>query len=168
MLGQKIYKMLVDFKSLNKNSRVWVFQSVTLIDNYIVENIKEKLKLFLSEWKSHQNNVTSSFEIISNTFIIIAADENNLVSGCSIDSLVNFVKELENTHDLQLLDKFHVKFIKNGEIHTLHLNDFKILCKKLKSDEKLVVYNNLINNIYELENNWKVDIRNSWHNRFLI
>ena len=54
----------------------------------------------------------SSFEIISNTFIIIAVDENNLVSGCSIDSLVNFVKELENTHDLILLDKFHVKFIK--------------------------------------------------------
>ena len=95
MLGQKIYKMLVDFKSLNKNSRVWVFQSVTLIDDYIVETIKEKLTLFLSEWKSHQNNVKSSFEIISNTFIIIAVDENNLVSGCSIDSLVNFVKELE-------------------------------------------------------------------------
>ena len=160
--------MLVDFKSLNKNSRVWVFQSVTLIDDHIVETIKEKLILFLSKWKSHQNNVKSSFEIISNTFIIIAVDENNLVSGCSIDSLMNFVKGLENTHDLQLLDKFHVKFIKNGEIHTLHLNSFKILCKKLKSDEKLVVYNNLINNINELENNWKVDIRNSWHNRFLI
>ena len=29
--------MLVDFKSLNKNSRVWVFQSVTLIDDYIVD-----------------------------------------------------------------------------------------------------------------------------------
>ena len=49
LLGQKIYKMLVDFKSLNKNSRVWVFQSVTLIDDYIVETIKEKLKLFLSD-----------------------------------------------------------------------------------------------------------------------
>ena len=81
---------------------------------------------------------------------------------------MNFVKELENIHHLQLLDKFHVKFIKNGEIKTLHLNDFKILCKKLESDEKLVVYNNLINNIHELENKWKVDIRNSWHNRFLL
>ena len=55
MLGQKIYKMLVDFKSLNKNSRVWVFQSVTLIDDHIVKTIKEKLTLFLSDWKSHQN-----------------------------------------------------------------------------------------------------------------
>ena len=168
MLGQKIYKMIVDFKSLNKNSRVWVFQSVTLIDDYVVEKIKKKLTIFLSQWKSHQNYIKSSFEIRNNTFIIIAANENNLVSGCSIDSLMNLVKELENKHDLQLLDKFHVKFIKNEEIKTLHLNDFKILCKKLRSDEKLIVYNNLINNINELENNWKVDIRNSWHNRFLI
>ena len=70
MLGQKIYKMLVDFKSLNKNSRVWVFQSVTLIDDYIVETIKEKLTIFLSKWKSHQNDVKSSFEIISNLSLI--------------------------------------------------------------------------------------------------
>ena len=45
--------MLVDFKTLNKNSRVWVFQSVTLIDDYIVENIKEKLTLFLSVSGNH-------------------------------------------------------------------------------------------------------------------
>ena len=159
--------MIVDFKSLNKNSRIWIFQSVTLIDDYIVETIKKKLTLFLSEWKSHQNNVKSSFEIRSNTFIIIAADESNLVSGCSIDGLVNFIKELEKLYDLQLLDNFHIKFIKNEEISTLHLNEFKSLAKKLKSDQKLIVFNNLINNIEELENNWKVDIRNSWHKRFL-
>ena len=159
--------MIVDFKSLNKNSRIWIFQSVTLIDDYIVETIKKNLTLFLSEWKSHQNNVKSSFEIRSNTFIIIAADESNLVSGCSIDALVNFMKELEKLYNLQLLDNFHIKFIKNEEISTLHLNEFKSLAKKLKSDQKLIVFNNLINNIEELENNWKVDIRNSWHKRFL-
>ena len=167
MLGQKIYKMLVDFKSLNKNSRVWIFQSVTLIDDHIVEKINEKLTLFLSEWKSHQNNVISSFEIISNTFIIIAADDNNLVSGCSIDSLINFVKELENIHDLQLLDKLHVKYIENGKIITQHLNQFKIYCQGLGKNDNLVVFNNLVKDINELENNWQVNIKDSWHNRFI-
>ena len=60
--------MLVDFKSLNKNSRVWVFQSVTLIDDYIVETIKEKLKLFLSEWKSHlPNTLAAEFFLLITT-----------------------------------------------------------------------------------------------------
>ena len=39
-----------------------------------VEVIKEKISLFLNEWKSHQKDFKSSFEIRYNTFIIVAAD----------------------------------------------------------------------------------------------
>ena len=49
--------MIVNFKSLNKNSRVWIFQSLDFIDDRLVEVIKEKISLFLNEWKSHQNNL---------------------------------------------------------------------------------------------------------------
>ena len=96
--------MFVDFKSLSKDSRVWIFQSTQMIDNTTIEKIKSKLKLFLDNWKSHKMNFKSSFEIRNNTFIIIAADESNLVSGCSIDSLIKFIKELECLFDLQLMD----------------------------------------------------------------
>ena len=119
------------------------------------------------EWKSHQNDFRSSFEIRYNTFIIIAADESNMVSGCSIDSLVNFIRDLENSYSLQLLDKLHVKYIEDESIQTMHLNEFKVFCKNLKSNQNLIVFNNLVKNIYELENNWEVDIKNSWHKRFL-
>ena len=47
------------------------------------------------------------------------------------------------------------------------LNDFKIHCQSLADNEKLIVFNNLVKNIEELENNWEVDVRNSWHNRYL-
>ena len=159
--------MIVNFKSLNKNSRVWVFQSLFHIDDVLVEEIKEKLRIFLNEWKSHQKDFKSSFEIRYNTFIIVAADESNLVSGCSIDSLINFIKELENSYDLQLLDKLHVKYIENGKIITKHLNQFMIHCQSLEENENLIVFNNLVKDINELENDWKVDIRNSWHNRYI-
>ena len=95
--------MIVNFKSLNKNSRVWIFQSLDFIDDRVVEVIKEKISSFLNEWKSHQKDFKSSFEIRYNTFIIVAADESNLVSGCSIDSLVNFIKNLETSFDLSLI-----------------------------------------------------------------
>ena len=134
--------MFVDFKSLSKDSRVWIFQSIRVIDNTTIEKIKTKLKLFLDNWKSHQMNFKSSFEIRNNTFIIIAADESNLVSGCSIDSLVNFIKELESLFDLQLTDKLHIKYIFNDEIQTKHLDDFKILCQSLKKNQELIVFNN--------------------------
>ena len=159
--------MIVNFKSLNKNSRVWIFQSLDFIDDRLVEVIKEKISLFLNGWKSHEKDFKSSFEIRHNTFIIIAADESNLVSGCSIDSLVNFIKNLETSFDLQLLEKLHVKYIENGKIITKHLNQFKILCQNLGENENLIVFNNLVKDINGLENDWKVDIRNSWHNRYI-
>ena len=159
--------MIVNFKSLEKNSRVWVFQSLDFIDDRLVEEIKEKISSFLSKWKSHQKDFKSSFEIRYNTFIIIAADEGNLVSGCSIDSLINFIKDLENSYELQLLDKLHVKYIENGKIITQHLNQFKIYCQSLGKNGNLVVFNNLVKDINELENNWQVNIKDSWHNRFI-
>ena len=159
--------MFVNFKSLSKDSRVWIFQSIGFIDDPTIEKINSKLKIFLDEWKSHQMNFKSSFEIRNNTFIIIAADESNLVSGCSIDSLVNFIKELESLFDLQLVDKLHVKYIFNDEIQTKHLNDFKILCKSLENNQELIVFNNLVKNIYELNHNWNVDVRESWHKKYL-
>ena len=159
--------MFVDFKSLNNDSRVWIFQSIQTIDNTTIEKIKIKLKLFLDNWKSHQMNFKSSFEIRNKTFIIIAADESNLVSGCSIDSLINFIKELESLFDLHLMDKLQVKYILNDEIQTKHLNDFKILCKSLKNNQELMVFNNLVKNIFELNHNWNVDVRDSWHKKYL-
>ena len=54
--------MIVNFKSLKKNSRVWVFQSLDFIDDLLVEEIIEKIRSFLSEWKSHQRDFKSSFE----------------------------------------------------------------------------------------------------------
>ena len=159
--------MIVNFKSLEKNSRVWVFQSLDFIDDRLVEEIKEKISSFLSKWKSHQKDFKSSFEIRYNTFIIIAAEEGNLVSGCSIDSLINFIKDLENSYELQLLDKLHVKYIENGKIITQHLNQFKIYCQSLGKKDKLIVFNNLVKDINELENNWQVNIKDSWHNRFI-
>ena len=159
--------MVVEFKSLNKHSRVWIFQSVNLIDKNIAAKISEKLYFFLHKWKSHKIDFKSSFEIRYNTFIIIAADESKLVSGCSIDSLINFIKDLENSFNLQLLDKLHVKYIENDKIQTTHLNTFKNLCKNLNPDHNLIVFNNLVKNIAELESSWEIDIRKSWHKRFL-
>ena len=159
--------MIVNFKSLEKNSRVWVFQSIDFIDDRLIEEIKEKISSFLSKWKSHQKDFKSSFEIRYNTFIIIAADEGNLVSGCSIDSLINFIKDLENSYELQLLDKLHVKYIENGKIITQHLNPFKLYCQCLAKNDNLVVFINLVKDINELENNWQVNIKDSWHNRFI-
>ena len=159
--------MFANFNSLVKDSRVWIFQSTRTIEDTKIDGIKKEIMFFLENWKSHNKDFKSSFEIRYNTFIIIAADESNLVSGCSIDLLMKFIQDLEVSFNLQLLDKLQVKYIENDKIHTKHLSDFKNYCKNLDKNKSLVVFNNLVRNIKEFESEWEVDIRKSWHNKYV-
>ena len=159
--------MLVEFTKLDKKSRIWVFQSKDQLDESTYNLIKKKISVFLENWKSHQKSFESSFIIKYKTFVVIAADETNLVSGCSIDSLINFVKSIEDEFEINLLDKLDVKYKIGNYINTANLNEFKKICENIGINDELIVFNNLVKNIDEFEKNWEVDIRKSWHKRFL-
>ena len=159
--------MLVEFTKLNKKSRIWVFQSKDQLDESTYNLIKKKISVFLENWKSHQKSFESSFIIKYKTFVVIAADETNLISGCSIDSLINFVKSIEDEFEINLLDKLDVKYKIGNDINTANLNEFKKICKNIDINDKLIVFNNLVKNIDDFEKKWEVDIRESWHKRFL-
>lgn len=159
--------MLVEFSKLNKNSRIWIFQSVNEFSESTTELIKKEINTFLENWESHQKKFESSVIIKYNTFIIVAADDTNIVSGCSIDSLIKFIKSLEKKYEIELLDKLNIKYRNEENIDTAELNDFKKICKNLNENQELIVFNNLVSNIHEFEKNWEVDIRISWHKRFL-
>ena len=159
--------MLVEFTKLDKKSRIWVFQSKDQLDESTYNLIKKKISVFLENWKSHQKSFESSFIIKYKTFVVIAADETNLVSGCSIDSLINFVKSIEDEFEINLLDKLDVKYKIGDDINTANLNEFKKICKNIDINDKLIVFNNLVKNIDDFEKKWEVDIRKGWHKRFL-
>ena len=159
--------MLVEFTKLDKKSRIWVFQSKDQLDESTYNLIKKKISVFLENWKSHQKSFESSFIIKYKTFVVIAADETNLISGCSIDSLINFVKSIEDEFEINLLDKLDVKYKIGNDINTANLNEFKKICKNIDINDKLIVFNNLVKNIDDFEKKWEVDIRESWHKRFL-
>jgi len=159
--------MLVEFTKLDKKSRIWVFQSKDQLDESTYNLIKKKISVFLENWKSHQKSFDSSFIIKYKTFIVVAADETNLVSGCSIDSLINFVKSIEDEFEINLLDKLDVKYKIGNDINTANLNEFKKICENIGINDELIVFNNLVKNIDDFEKNWEVDIRKSWHKRFL-
>jgi len=159
--------MLVEFTKLDKKSRIWVFQSKDQLDESTYNLIKKKISVFLENWKSHQKSFDSSFIIKYKTFIVVAADETNFVSGCSIDSLINFVKSIEDEFEINLLDKLDVKYKIGNAINTANLNEFKKICENIGINDELIVFNNLVKNIDDFEKNWEVDIRKSWHKRFL-
>ena len=123
--------MLVPFKSLPKNSRIWIFPSSEEIDTHKKSIIKERLVKFISDWTSHNKNIQASFDLPYNRFIVVALNENiQNASGCSIDALMNLIQILEKDFDLILLDRMNVLYRdKSKNIVYLNLKDFVKLVK---------------------------------------
>ena len=128
---------------------------------------KGNLKVFTENWSAHGTGLQASYLLRYNRFIILAVNQEvQQATGCSIDSSVSFIQNLEQKYEVDLLDKMNVTF-KNGE-HIAHksLIDFKKMVKDKAVTENTIVFNNLVNNIEEYNESWEVPAADSWHSRF--
>src|ERR1700738_1936519 len=90
------YKSLLP-KDFSNDSRVWIYQSNRLFSIREALEIEELLKEFTFNWMSHGTAVKGYGSLFFGQFIILMADEEATgVSGCSTDSLVRLMKEIEN------------------------------------------------------------------------
>ena len=160
--------MLVSFESLVDTSRVWVYQSSREFLENELDIITTKIESFIAEWKRHGEGLKASYEIKYNQFIILAVDEAyNQVSGCSIDSSVNLMKQFENAFDLDLTNKLNVSFKNDNNINVVSLADFQNFIKQQKITANTIVFNNMVATKADLVSNWEVPVNDSWHKRFL-
>ena len=160
--------MVVTFDKISDESRIWIFQSNRLISDLHIESLEKKIEAFLSSWTSHGDQLMVASKIKYNLFIIIALDEScSTASGCSIDKLVNFIKNIENEYQISLLDRLDLSYRDKNKISVLRLDDFKrkILEKKINNDT--IVFNNLINLKSDLADNWEIPLNRSWHQKLI-
>jgi hypothetical protein len=161
--------MFTEYKNLPNNSRVWIYQSDREFNNTDIEFISTKAEDFINSWTRHGDNLKGSFTIKYNQFLVLAVDESfNSVSGCSIDSSVRFVQELEKELGLDLMNKMNVSFKDNDTINLVKLPDFQKFAKEKKIHAETIVFNNMVNTKEDFENKWEVAAKESWHNRFLV
>lgn len=159
--------MLVDFNTLPQESRVWIYQANRSFSEEEIETIKIKLEEFITNWTAHGKDLQAGYKIKYKRFIIIALNQDmNAATGCSIDASVRLIQQLEQEYKVDLMDKMNVSY-KQGEYITYKpLAEFKKMAKQNAISGKTVVFNNLVTNIAELNQNWEVPAKESWHNRF--
>ena len=94
-------QLLTDFRP---ETKLWIYAFSRKLDAGETTLVYSVLKNFVDEWKSHQHDVRGAFEIVHNQFILIAAESDNGISGCSIDSSVAVFKWLKAQHNLDIPD----------------------------------------------------------------
>ncbi|MHB0754069.1 ABC transporter ATPase [Polaribacter sp. M15] len=161
--------MFTEYNNLPDNSRVWIYQSDREFTTQEIELISEKAEEFINSWTRHGDDLKGSFTIKYNQFLVLAVDESfNNVSGCSIDSSVRFVQELEQELQIDLMNKMNITFKDNDHINLVKLSDFQKFAKQQKITPETIVFNNMVNTKLDFENNWEVPASQSWHKRFLV
>lgn len=160
--------MYVPFDSISPSSRIWVYQSSRKFTPEESEMIAAHLDSFTRGWAAHGQGLKTSFLIPYDHFIILAADESHYgASGCSIDSSVRAIKEIEQQLGLDLFDRNLVAFKDADAIRLVRLQDLKQKYMEGIWSEASLTFNNLVSEKGQLETSWVVPAGNTWLKRYV-
>ena len=148
----------------SQSSRVWVYQSDKVLNDTDVNKLQTLLNDFTTSWTAHNNQLKAKAEIRYNRFIILIVDESQAVAtGCSIDKSVRFMKDIEQHFGINLFDRFNLVYRSCEEILSVPRHTFEELITRKNIDTNTIVFNNMVQNLSELETKWEVPFKDSWH-----
>ncbi|MCB0494872.1 MAG: hypothetical protein KDC79_01935 [Cyclobacteriaceae bacterium] len=159
--------MYIDFNELPKTARVWIYQSNRELTSVETEGISSQLRSFCDGWSAHGAGLKSSFQIVHNRFLVIAVDEgHNMATGCSIDSSVSQVKQLENQYGLNFMDRTQVAFLANNEVFVEQLSSIPTKVNEGIISQDTKTFNNLVQTVDSFDSEWIVPAKDTWLNRY--
>ncbi|NQX43637.1 hypothetical protein SAMN05421820_12211 [Pedobacter steynii] len=152
--------------SFSPQSKVWVYQSNRPFTDNEVTSIQQKLNDFTAQWKAHGHQLNAKAEVLHHFFIVFTVDEASAgVTGCSIDSSVRIIKEIEQEYKVDLFDRFNMAYKVDGKVIVTNKEDFETLVSIKKVGPETVVFNNLVQTLDEFQNKWEVPFEQSWHSK---
>jgi len=144
-------------------SRVWIYQSSRLFTLQEAFQIEDMLKAFVASWNSHGVPVKGFANLFFGHFIVLMADErSSQVSGCSTDSSVHLIKEIEKRFAVQLFDRQLLAFYINDKVQILPMSQLASGISQGLVLPETLYFNNTVLTKKELENNWIIPLKDSW------
>jgi len=145
-------------------SKVWIYQSNRPFSDNEVAAIQKKLDAFTEEWAAHGQALKAKAEIRYHFFIVLIVDQEQAgASGCSIDSSVRMMKEIEKEYSVDLFDRFNMAYKIDDKVFVHIKEDFETLISMKKITLDTIVFNNLVQTLADYESKWEVPLADSWH-----
>lgn len=145
------------------DSRVWIYQSSRMFSLGEAIQIEDLLNHFVANWKSHGTPVKGFGTMFFGQFIVLMADEQATgVSGCSTDSSVRLIKEIEQLYKVSMFDRQNLAFVRKEKIELLPLNQLQYAVDNGFLQADTIYINNLVQTKEELEQNWLIPVKESW------
>ncbi len=165
--------MYIPFEEMPATARVWVYQANRPLSDAEEAQAIQLGQAFTNQWAAHGNALQSSVQVFYQYFLVIAVDEQyNAASGCSIDSSVAFVRELEHKFStentaISFFDRTQIAFWQNDAVQLLPMNQAKHAVKQGQILPDATTFDNTVLTIEAFINRWKIPVQDSWLARYL-
>ncbi|WP_339923998.1 hypothetical protein [uncultured Cyclobacterium sp.] len=159
--------MYVPFDKMPEDAKIWIYQSDRPFEEQEKTWIISKLVAFCNQWNTHGAEMPSSFDLKYDQFIVLSVDESQMgASGCSIDSSVRVIREIEVKLNINLLDSGKVAYLEGDNVRVAFLPEIKnhVVEGSLKSNSRM--FNPSVNKIADLKDNWLIEADRSWLKKY--
>ena len=145
------------------DSRVWIYLSNRKFTPEENLSINGMLAEFTRQWNSHGTPVKGYGGTLYAQFILLMADENATgVSGCSTDSSVRLIKEIEKKFGVEMFNWQSLAFLKDGKVSLLPLPALQEKVNEGAIAPETLFFNNTVPDLSALKSGWIIPVKESW------
>jgi hypothetical protein len=145
------------------DSRVWIYQSSRLFGMGEALSMEPMLEEFVQNWKSHGVPVKGYANLFFGRFIVIMADETATgVSGCSTDSSVRLIKQIESLFKVDMFNRQQLAFVVKDKIEILPMAQVSYAVENGFITPETLYFNNLVATKKEWLTKWLLPVKHSW------
>lgn len=153
---------------LSDQSRVWLYLSSREFAEQEVEELNSLVQQFCEQWAAHGVNLAASGEVLHRRVIALLVDEAHAgASGCSIDTSVQFIRDLEMRYSTRLFDRTLVAYLNGESFQAVTLPQAIQLINDGILTEGIPVINTVITSKKELDERLVIPLGESWLARYL-
>lgn len=147
-------------------SKVWVYQSSRLFGMSEVFEMETMFETFINAWKSHGAPVKGYANLFYGQFVVLMADETaTTVGGCSTDSSVRLIKDIEQLFKVDMFNRQNLAFYINEKIQLLPLTHLNHALENGFITADTLYFNNLVLTKDALINEWLIPAGQTWLNK---
>ncbi len=151
------------FEELSPKSRLWIYQADRQFEENEVTEIEKSAADFCNNWAAHGQALKAWSAVLHNRFVVFIVDETQtMASGCSIDTSVNYIREISDIFKLDFFDRMLICY-KDGEaVKSFKLGELNDHLQGGKINMETPVFNNLIYTKEDFENKWVLPLEQTW------
>jgi hypothetical protein len=145
------------------SSRVWIYQGHRPFTAGEAAQTRKLLTAFVDSWASHGTPVKGFGDLLYSQFILLLADETaSGVSGCSTDSSVRLIKEIQQHTGIRLFDRLDLAFYIDGQVQLIPMTRLQEALDAGRVTPESLHFNNTVQTKEEWETKWLTPLRNTW------